>query len=332
MQFGIYFPPVGHFERRSEKSEERNLILLEYADKLGFDYAWFAEDFLDNSQSASQYMNLISVATDLTQNIKIGFGIARPSNQKVLSLANQMARLDSITRERVAFGIGPGFLPPDSPQIGFDNVEFDSLVSCIEMAKSKFIDRALEQQHNRLSSNHRGQKNVYLMPAKIFVASQSSPIAAVLAGRFGLGILTLGAVTTNGFNNLPYIWELYEKNARKNEHICDRARWSLTLPMHLAETNIDARRDVEFGLKQWVKELQENTTFVIPKESNSVDQIIETGLGVIGTHVDATRKIRELQQQSGGFGCLLLTAHNWVDLEKSKQSLKIFQGYIINAV
>ncbi len=332
MQFGIYFPPGGHFEGRSEKSEERNLILLEYADKLGFEYAWFAENFLDNNQSSSQYMNLISVATDLTQNIKIGTGIARPSNQEVLSLANQIATLDSITQERIAFGIGPGFLPSDSPHIGISNVEFDSLTSCIKMAKSKLIDRAVRQQYNRLSSNHRGQSSFYLTPTEIFVASQSSPIAAVLAGRFGLGMLSLGPVTTNGLNNLPYIWELYEKSARKNEHSCDRARWSLTLPMHLAETNKDARRDVEFGLKQWVRELQENTTFVIPKESNSVDQIIETGLGVIGTHVDATRKIRELQQQSGGFGCLLLTAHNWVDLERSKQSLKLFQDYIINTV
>lgn len=330
MQFGIYFPPGKRFERGSETSKERDLIILEYADKLGFDYAWFAEDYLDNNQRPSKYKDLISIATNLTQDIKIGAGIAQPNNQKILSLASQIARLDNTTQERISFGIGPGFLPSDSPHTGVSNADLDLLTSCIKTAKSKFSDWDFKQTANGLPSNLPPEGN--LIPSEMFIASQSSPIAAVLAGWFGLGMLSLGAVTANGFNNLPYIWEIYDKSGSENAHNCDRSRWSLAMPMHLAETDADARRDVEFGLNQWIKELQENTTFMIPEESNAVDQIIETGLGVIGTHLEAITKIRELRQQSGGFGCLLLTTHNWVDLERTKQSLKIFQDHVINKI
>ena len=313
-------------------STETDLILLEYADKLGFDYAWFAENVLDNNQRPSKQRDLISSVTNITQDIKIGNGIAQPDNEKILSLASQIVRLDNTMQERISLGIGPGFLPSDSPHTGVSNAEFNTLASCIKFAKSKLSGWDFEQELDRLPTYCHERRNGNLIPTEMFVASQSSPIAAVLAGQFGLGMLSLGAVTTDGFNNLPSIWEIYEKSARENGHICDRSQWSLAIPMHLAETDADARRDVEFGLNQWVKELQDNTTFMIPEESNTVDQIIETGLGVIGTYVEAINKIRELRRQSGGFGCLLLITHHWVDVERTKKSLKIFQDHVINAI
>ena len=64
MQFGIYFPPRRHFEMGTETSTETDLILLEYADKLGFDYAWFAENVLDNNQRPSKHRDCLLYTSD----------------------------------------------------------------------------------------------------------------------------------------------------------------------------------------------------------------------------------------------------------------------------
>jgi limonene 1,2-monooxygenase len=38
---------------------------------------------------------------------------------------------------------------------------------------------------------------------------------------------------------------------------------------------------------------------------------------------NAVEKVRTLQKQSGGFGCLLLLAHDWADPEATRRSLDI---------
>jgi len=212
------------------------------------------------------------------------------------------------------------------------HAEFDLLESCIRATTSELSGWDIEQETKNLPSNKFERMNGNLVPAEMFIASQSSPIAAVLAGKFGLGMLSLDAITTTSVNNLSYIWEIYQKNARENGHVCDRSRWSLALPMHLAKTNEDAQRDAKFGLNQWAKKLQKNTTFSIPEGRNPSKRIIETRLGIIGTHIEAIKKIKEVKRQSGGFGCLLLTNHNWANLEKTKQSLKIFRDHVIDAI
>jgi limonene 1,2-monooxygenase len=50
----------------------------------------------------------------------------------------------------------------------------------------------------------------------------------------------------------------------------------------------------------------------------------ETGLGVIGTPDEAVSQIERLVEQSGGFGCYLMMAHEWADPEATRRSYELF--------
>jgi len=53
---------------------------------------------------------------------------------------------------------------------------------------------------------------------------------------------------------------------------------------------------------------------------------------VIGTPDDAIEQIRSLEERSGGFGTLLLLAHDCADPEKTAKSYELFARYVIPAL
>jgi len=60
-----------------------------------------------------------------------------------------------------------------------------------------------------------------------------------------------------------------------------------------------------------------------------VDQFIAAGLAVIATPDDAAQRIAEMQQHSGGFGCLLQMAHNWADFPRPSGATKLIARYVL---
>jgi limonene 1,2-monooxygenase len=98
--------------------------------------------------------------------------------------------------------------------------------------------------------------------------------------------------------------------------------------MHLAETEEQARKDVAFGLVQWVDYFER--VAALPLAPNTldpdkmVDALMETGFAVVGTPDMAAAQIERLVEQSGGFGTYLLMAHEWADREATLHSYELF--------
>jgi limonene 1,2-monooxygenase len=102
--------------------------------------------------------------------------------------------------------------------------------------------------------------------------------------------------------------------------------------MHLAESKDQARRDVEYGIVEFARYF----THVLPagpvRGNNAqeiIDNVDEDGFAVIGTPEDAIRKIEELDEESGGFGCFLLFGHDWATPEATKKSFELFAQYVM---
>lgn len=54
-----------------------------------------------------------------------------------------------------------------------------------------------------------------------------------------------------------------------------------------------------------------------------IDFINEAGIGAIGTPEDARAQVQRLTDQSGGFGAMLLLAHEWANPEATKRSYEL---------
>ena len=78
----------------------------------------------------------------------------------------------------------------------------------------------------------------------IAVAAIASPTGPRVAGQHGIGLLSIGATTTDGFDLLAHHWDVMEERAAQYGKVADRNQWRLVGPMHIAETKEQAIEDV----------------------------------------------------------------------------------------
>ena len=168
----------------------------------------------------------------------------------------------------------------------------------------------------------------------IGVAAIASPSGPRLAGRYGVGLLSVGATISEGFDVLNLHWDVMEERAAQFGTTADRNKWRLVGPMHLAESKDRAIRDVRYGLDAFCDYTQHTIAaphFRAAGETfdERVGWVNDTGLGVIGTPDEAIAQIERLQKQSGGFGCYLMMAHEWADPEATRRSYELFAQHVM---
>jgi limonene 1,2-monooxygenase len=181
----------------------------------------------------------------------------------------------------------------------------------------------------------RSQYRPYSDPCfDIGVAAIASPSGPRLAGRYGVGLLSVGATISEGFDALHLHWDVMEERAAEFGTVADRNKWRLVGPMHLAESKQQAIQDVRHGLDAFCDYTQKTIAaphFRAAGETfeERVAWVNETGLGVIGTPDEAITQIERLAEQSGGFGCYLMMAHEWADPEATRRSYELFARYVM---
>ncbi len=129
-------------------------------------------------------------------------------------------------------------------------------------------------------------------PERIWsVAAIASPTGPRIAGKHGVGLLSIGATTEGGFDLLAHHWDVMEQRAAQFGTVADRNQWRLVGPMHIAETREQAIEDVRYGLDAWCDYTQK--VLAVPHFraagetfEERIAWVNETGLGVIGTPDD----------------------------------------------
>jgi limonene 1,2-monooxygenase len=164
------------------------------------------------------------------------------------------------------------------------------------------------------------------------VASSRSPTGALAAGRHGIGMLSIGGTSDEALKAHASNWGVYEESARANGKTPDRRKWRIVTFAHVAATREQARRDVEFGLEDFKRYFSEVATFpIIPQEitTDPAEYLVSSGLACIGSPDDCIRHFERLWMGSnGGFGGVLLLAHNWADWAATKRSYELMARYV----
>jgi limonene 1,2-monooxygenase len=332
LTFGAFIAPFHPVGQNPTLAIERDLELVVRLDQLGFHEAWIGEHHSAGYEIIASPEVAIAVLSQRTRNIRLGTGVSSLPYHQPLILADRMVLLDHITRGRVMLGVGPGALPSDAFMMGIDPaVQRDRMEQSLEailalLDGSEPVTRETDWFTLR---DARLQLRPYTHPRfEVAVAAQVSPAGPRAAGRFGLSLLSIGATTAGGFDILGSHWVTMEERAAEFGTTVDRARWRLVGPMHIAETEAQARRDVAFGLAQWVDYFER--VAALPLAPNTldpdklVDALMETGFAVVGTPEMAVAQIERLVEQSGGFGTFLLMAHEWADREATLHSYELF--------
>lgn len=333
LRFGAFIAPFHPLDENPTLAIERDLDLVVHMDRLGYDEAWIGEHHSAGYELIASPELFIATVAERTRHIRLGIGVSSLPYHHPLMLADRINQLDHITRGRVMFGVGPGALPSDAFMMGIPVArQRDRMDEALDVLVPLLRGEIVTHKSDWFELNEaRLQMRPYTQPSvEIAVASQVSPTGARAAGKHGAGLLSIGATSAGGFNALASNWGIAEDQAREHGQTMNRAAWRLVGPMHVAATREQARADVRFGLEKWLYYFREVAALPLaPDEGGDpVDQLIASGMAVVGTPEDAIAQIERLQAQSGGFGAFLMMDHNWADWTAKRNSYEMIARYV----
>ncbi len=333
LRFGIFLAPFHVPDRNPTLALERDLELIERLDELGYDEAWIGEHHSAGFEIIASPEVFIAAAAQRTKHIRLGTGVSSLPYHHPLMLADRMVLLDHLTRGRIMLGCGPGALPSDAFMMGIDpNRQREMMEESLE-AILALLDgsEAVTRKTDWFTLNDaRLQLRPYSHPRfEVCVAAQVSPAGPRAAGRFGCGLLSIGATSSGGFDVLGSHWSVLEERAAEfGQPAPDRKSWRLVGPMHIAETEEQARKDVVFGLPDWIGYFTKVAALPLAPDTDDPDAMVDamnnSGLAVIGTPDQAAAQIQRLIDQSGGYGTFLFMANDWADREAMLRSYELF--------
>ena len=333
LRFGIFMAPFHPAGENPTLAIERDLALVAHLDRLGWDEAWIGEHHSAGTEIIASPEIFIAAAAERTRHIKLGTGVISVAYHNPFMVAERAVQLDHMTRGRFMLGLGPGSLPTDALMIGLDPTETRPLLE-----EGVDVIMRLLQSDEPVTSETKAwtirDARLHLRPYsdplfEVAVPAVASPSGPRLAGRYGLGLLSIGATQSAGFDALSLHWDVMEERAATFGTVADRSKWRLVGLMHIAETREQARKDVAFGIGAWFDYFQKTAAFpqMAVGDGTEVGELIDfvndSGLGSIGTADDAAEQIDRLQKQSGGFGCYMTLAHEWANPQSTHRSFEL---------
>lgn len=336
LRFGAFCGPHHPMNENPTLALQRDLELAEHLDQLGFDELWYGEHHSAGWELIASPEIMIAAAAERTKRIMLGSAVSSVPYHHPLMTAERYSQLDHMTRGRVMLGMGPGSLASDAKMMGIPVAkQRDMMDEAIDVLVRLMRGETVTAKTEWFTlDNARIHMTPYTRPCiEMISASTVSPTGSRAAGRNGIGMLSFGATSGGAFDALSSNWHIAEEVAKANGKTVDRKNWRLVAPMHIAPTREQAREEVKFGIDGWADYLRNVAALPIaPGSGDVIDALLSSSMAVIGTPDDAVAQIERLQKQSGGFGTLVLFAHNWADWANTKRSYEMFARFVMPKV
>lgn len=261
LKFGAFLAPHHPIGEHPMLQFRRDLDLVDQLDALGYDEFWCGEHHSSGWEMIASPEMFLAAAGERTKRIKLGTGVVSLPYHHPFNVAQRMVQLDHMTGGRAIFGSGPGALASDAHTLGIDPMtQRDRQDEAIGVIRRLFNGERVTAKSDWFTMNDAALQILPLQEEMPFVvASQISPSGMTLAGKYGIGIISLGSMTTQGLMSLQQQWQFAEDAAKKHGTKVDRANWRVLLTWHLAETREQARREAGAGLMRWHNEYNVGT-------------------------------------------------------------------------
>jgi limonene 1,2-monooxygenase len=333
MRFGIFMGPYHKPDLNPLVAFEQDMQTVINLDRLGFDEAWIGEHHSGGIETIGSPELFIAAAAERTKRIKLGTGAVTLPYHNPLWAADRIVQLDYMTRGRMMFGVAPGQIVKDAQMMGLDPMNNrrrlqEALDVIIPLFKGETVNKKTDWFE--LVDAH-----LQLLPYSDFdmaTVGVISPSGPIIAGKYGMGLLSVAATNPVGVEKLLEHWEVIETESKKAGHVADRRDWRLMGPMHLAETAEQAKEDVKYGLSL-LEDYRAHINPAPPIDWFDIDKVVdllnESGAAIIGTPEMARKQIDRLIVKSGGFGAYLLMGVDWARYPATMRSHELFAEEVI---
>ena len=339
LRFGVFLPPYHRSEQNPTLALHRDLALIELWDRLGFDEVWVGEHHSGGVELIASPEQFLAAAAMRTRRIRLGTGVVSLPYHHPFMVAQRIVLLDHLSHGRAMLGVGPGALPLDASMLGIEQSVTRPALGGGARGRARAARSAGAGEHDDrlVHARSRATASRAVQPAglEVAVAGAVSPSGPRLAGKYGCGLLSVGATSQAGFEALRGHWEVMCEQAELHGRSADRSRPGdsparCTSP----KPREQAFRDVEYGLLDWARYFQEvGAVPQVQVAGSTTAELIAgingEGVGVIGTPEDAIAQIRRLLEQSEGFGCYMLIGHDWAAPEQTARSYELFARFVM---
>jgi limonene 1,2-monooxygenase len=337
--FGAFLSPMHPLGEDPTLQFQRDLEFVELLDNLNYDEFWIGEHHSMGWNTIGMPELMVAAAAERTRRIRLATGITTLPYHHPFMVASSAVHLDHLTRGRFVLGVGAGGIPTDARMIGRNMAELRTM-----FAESLEAVVALVNGEERVTMKTSWftlqDAKLQLAPFRpsgleIAAASVGSPNSMRLSGRYGISTVSFGAPPAPGWPrvDLRKQWAHAEESAAEHGQTVDRQNWRITIPVYVAESRAEALRDVREGFEEclfgyWggIRGLDVEMPGV--PRSQMLEKTIDLGNAIIGSVDDCIEGISRLREESGGFGTLLVFAHDWASWERTKRSYDLLARYV----
>lgn len=328
LKFGAFIPPQNRVGLNPNLAIRRTVELVEELDRLGYDEAWIGEHHSGGAELIGSPEIILAAAAERTRSIRLGTGVISLPYHHPFQVAERMVLLDHLTRGRCMFGCGPGQLPTDAAMHGLDATQLrPHMEEALDVILRLLAGETVTRESEWFTVKEAVMQLEPYSDLEVSVVGTISPSGPKLAGRYGLGMLSLAATDPTGNDKLPEHWGIMNEEADRTGHTIDRSRWRLCGPMHIAETVEQAKRECEYGLKwhyDYLSHISPSAIDVPATSDELADFLNASGRAVIGTPEMAVAQVERLIERTGGFGTYLFQSIDFADWEATKRSYRLF--------
>ena len=245
--FGIFLAPFHTVDEDPTAALDRDMLLLEHLDRMGYDEAWIGEHHSGGYEIIAGPDLFIAAAAERTKHIRLGTGVSSLPYHHPFTNAGRMIQLDHMTKGRTMFGVGPGALVGDAFRMGIDpgeqrrmmNEALDAIIPLMDGERVTMKTDWFELRDAQM------QLPCYTRPRmEMAVACARSPSGALAAGKHGLGMLSIGGTNDEALTAHANNWRMCEQAAADAGQTVSRNKWRLVTLAHVARSREQAKKKV----------------------------------------------------------------------------------------
>jgi alkanesulfonate monooxygenase SsuD/methylene tetrahydromethanopterin reductase-like flavin-dependent oxidoreductase (luciferase family) len=334
------------------RSMDEDLEQLAVLDRLGFEEAWIGEHFTAMWENIPCPDLFIARALGVTRTMTLATGVSCLPNHNPLMLAQRIAQLDQMARGRFYWGVGSGGFPGDFELFGVDprsGEQREITRAVLDLVLELWNDPRpglYESKHWRFRIPEPQADiglRLHLRPYQrphppIGVAGVSAKSETlVLAGERGYIPLSINFVPPRVLRSH---WESVALGAERAGRAADRSIWRIARDVHVADTVAQARREALEGplgrdyrdyFLPLLKKMRGLEILKVDPAMPDADVTLEyllDNIWIVGDPDSVAARLAALHHEVGGFGTLLVIAHEGRPREAWERSMTLLRQQV----
>ena len=337
LRFGAFLAPHHPIGEHPMLQFRRDLDLVEQLDRLGYDEFWCGEHHSSGWEMIASPEMFLAAAGERTKRIKLATGVVSLPYHHPYNVAQRMVQLDHMTGGRAIFGSGPGALASDAHTLGIDPMmQRDRQDEAIGVIRRLMRGERVSHESDWFMLRDAALQLLPLQDEMPFaVASQISPSGMTLAGKHGIGVISIGSLSRRGSTHCRRNGASPNRRRRNTARSRSQGLARAAVLAHRRDAGEGNRRGARGAAAPSQRVHRRHIAAARREAVQDTDEAIEktafsqAAAATIGTPDDLVARIKSVLEISGGFGTVVGFVHDWANPENTARSWDMVARYVV---